>query len=158
MPAEPSGITKAVAKIPLRVPSTTPPTGLVGLLEQFSKAVSAVSAGIVSVGTGVIETVTGIVGDAVYLLTGDVLDNIDRDVKGLVTDFLQELARAGTTITAANSFENILRQITGGTGTTGDLDIPTPLEFVEGVVDAADDAIEDLADWLQKIINAIINK
>lgn len=158
MTAEPSGITKALVKKPVQVPATTLPTGLVGLLEQFSKLVSSVSAGLILVGTGVVETVTGIVGDAVYLLTGDALDNINKDIQGLVTEFLQELSRSGTTVTAANSFENILRQITGGTGTIGYEDVPTPLQFVGSVVDAAEDVMEGLADWLQKIVNAITNK
>ena len=116
----------------------------------------------ISVGPGVITTVTGLLGDAVALITGDRIDDTDGSVTVLVTEFLQSLAREGASQDAATSFENILRQITGGTGLPDSATAPTPLEFITTVVDGIENSVEDiftvLSDLLQKLLNAITGK
>lgn len=156
-PAAPSGLVKATPP-PAAVTPSPPSSALVDLLGQFTSVVTVVASGVIAVGAGVVATITGLVGEAVYLVTGDRSEDSDGIIGSLVTDFLQELAGQGATDSAATSFENILRQITGGTGVTGADTQPTPIDFVQGVVDAAEEIIETLADWLQKIINAITGR
>lgn len=156
-PAVPSGVTKAATFLP----ATTTEAGftLTDILAQFTSVITTVAAGVMSVGAGVVTTVTGLIDDAVSLITGAGGDDADGAITALVTEFLQNLATGGATADAAASFENILRQITGGTGLPEAVAAPTPQEFVEAVVNGIEDAVEDiftvLANLLQTLVNAI---
>jgi hypothetical protein len=156
--SKPASVSGLVRPAPPPAPVDVP-DGLPGVIGQFVKVITVVSEGVVAVGAGVITTVSDIIGQAVYLITGEKIDPTDATVRGQVTDFLQKLASGeGVSADAATSFENIIRQITGGTGVTGAGAVPAPLDFVQGAVDAAEELIETLAEWLQKIINAIIGR
>lgn len=135
------------------------PSGLPEIIAQFVKAIKAVSDRVIAIGQGVVSTVTDIIGKAVYLITGKEVEDTDGRVRSQVTDFLQKLAADdGVSEDAATSFENILRRITGGTGLTGTATVPTPINFVTNAVNAVENFIETLAEWLQKILHAIIGK
>ena len=150
-PATPSKVSAEVATSTAEVPS-----GLTDIITRFTKVITVVSTGVVSLGTGVIATVTDILAEAVYLITGQQIANADGKITTQVADFLTKLAvEDGVSNDAGTSFENILRQITGGTGTTAISTVPAPLDFVTNAVDAAENTIETLAEWLQKILNAI---
>lgn len=151
-PAAPSGVTKEVTATVTEIPTELP-----SLIAQFAKVITVVSSGVVAVGAGVIATVSDILAEAVYVITGEKIADVDGTVKNQVTDFLQKLAiDDGVSDDAATSFENIIRQITGGTGVTGTPTVPAPLDFVTAAIDAVEDAIETLAETLLRIINAII--
>ena len=153
-PAAPSGVSKEVTATVTDVPAELP-----SIIELFAKAITAVSEGAVAVGAGVIATVTDILGEAVYLITGTRIADVDGTINNQVTDFLQKLAiDDGVSDDAATSFENIIRQITGGTGLVGTTTVPTPMDFVSGAVNAVEDAIETLAETLLRIINAITGR
>lgn len=151
-PAAPSAVVK-------EIPTATPdeaPTGLAELLEQFAKIITVVSDGVLNTGTGVVDTVTDIVAQAVSLITGQPVDNTTGQVTSQVTDFLQKLAISpGVSDDAASAFESIVRQITGGTGSTALETIPSPLDFITNAVGGT---LENLADSFLKIINAILGK
>lgn len=151
--AELSGVAKAAASIPITIP--TVPTGLPDLLNQFVATVGVATGGIVAVGSGLIDDLTTIITDAVAAITGQAPDTTDGTVTGLVTQFLQHLESGGATTDAATSFENILRQLTGGTGTIDTATLPSPLDFVTSAVQGT---LDTLAEWLQQIINAITGK
>lgn len=151
-PAQKSG----VAPTATTVDTALLPTGLTEIIALFTKVITAVSGGAVALGTGVVDTVTGLIGDAVYLITGQEITDTDGKIKGQVTDFLQKLAITdGVSADAGAAFESVLRQITGGTGLTGTSAVPAPLDFVTTAVGALEDAIENLAEQLQKILAAI---
>jgi YVTN family beta-propeller protein len=150
-PAAPSGAVAEVATSVAEIPAELP-----DIVSRFAKVITVVSTGVVSLGSGVIATVTDILGEAVYLITGQQIANADGKVTTQVTDFLTQLAVGdGVTADAATSFENVLRQITGGTGITAISTVPAPLDFVTNAVNAAENTIETLSEWLQKILNAI---
>jgi YVTN family beta-propeller protein len=160
-PAVPSGITKA----PVALPAATTATGLVlpDVLQQFVSVITTVVNGGLAVSTGVITTVTEIIDNAVALITGDTGDDDDGSITALVTEFMQNLAiGGGATQDAATSFENIIRQITGGTGLPEAEAAPSPLEFITATVDAAGQAGEDifaaLAELLQTLVSAITGR
>ena len=150
-PAAPSGVVAPVATSVAEIPA-----GLPDIVTRFAKVITVVNTGVVSLGSGVIATVTDIIGEAVYLITGQEITNADGKITTQVTDFLTQLATGdGVTTDAATSFENVLRQITGGTGITSISTVPAPLDFVTNAVNAAENTIETLSEWLQKILNAI---
>lgn len=151
-PAKASGIVPTVATTTTEVPS-----GLPDIIAQFAKVITAVSTGVLAVGGGVVATVTDLIGEAVYLTTGQKISTTtDGTVKNQVTDLLQNLAKnEEVTTDAGATFENILRQITGGTGVTNLPAVPAPFDFITNVVNAVEGTIETLAEWLQKILNAI---
>jgi len=154
-PASVSGKAKDAA-IPRRPSTTETPLGLAEIMAQFSKVVTVVSDGVVAVGAGVIATLTDILNEAVYLITGSKIADTTA-AHAQVTDFLQKLASGdGVTNDAGSAFESVLRQITGGTGLTNLPSLPaTPLDFVTAAVGAIEGTIQTLAEWLQKILNAI---
>lgn len=158
--ATPSGITKAATFVPAT--ATAEGNTLTDILAQFASVVTTVAAGLISVGTGVVTTVTGLLDDAVSLITGDTGDDADGMITALVTQFLQNLAVGGATEDTAASFEGILRQITGGTGLPESMAAPTPLEFVDAVVNGVEDSVEDiftvLANLLQALVTAITGR
>lgn len=150
-PAAPSGAVPAITTITTEIPSELP-----DIIAQFVKVISVVSGGLLTVGTGVIGTVTDLLGQAVYLITGQKITTPGGVVEDQVTDFLKKLAADdGVTPDAGTSFENILRQITGGTGITTPATVPDPLDFVTAAVNAVEDTIETLAELLQDILRAI---
>jgi hypothetical protein len=154
------------------VPATPPgsaakdPDRLKSLIGQLTAIVNQVVSGALSVGFGVIDTVNGILLDAIAALTGETTTDLDGRIRALTTGFLRELGGTGVTATTASSLENLIRQITGGTGLTGGMvqgtTVGTPLEFIEQVVDAAGDVVEDvvegLSDLFAQIVNAITGK
>lgn len=161
-PATPSGITKAATFLPVTV--TDDGLTLIEVLEQFVSVVTTVTAGAISVGTGVITTVVKQLDDAIALITGDTGDDADGAITALVTEFLQNLSTGGgATADAALSFENILRQITGGTGLPESVSAPTAQDFVTAVVDGIgditiDDVFATLSSLLQTLVNAITGR
>ena len=153
-PAAVSGKAKDAA-IPRRPSTTETPLGLAEIMAQFAKVITVVSGGVVAVGAGVIATVTDIISESVYLITGQRVTDTTA-ASDQVTDFLQKLASGdGVSTDAGTAFENVLRQITGGTGLTNLPAVPAPLDFVNAAVDAVEETIQTLAEWLQKILNAI---
>lgn len=156
---EPKAAAPAAQLAPTTTTTTEVPEGLPGVLGQFAKVITVVSEGTLAVGAGVILTVTDLIGNAVLLLTGAKIVDTTA-AREQVADFLKKLAaNDGITDDAATAFENILRQITGGTApTTNVTDLPTPMDFISGAVNAVDDVLQTLAEILQKIINAIVGK
>ena len=154
--AVPSGLAPA----PSTPTTPTPPTALNPLLAQFTSVINVVTSGVMSVTNGVVSTVSLIISEAVRLITGNPVAQ-DQNVFGTVTDFLQNLARGGVSANSATSFENILRQVTGGTGRT-ETATTSPFQFVQTAISAAVDVVEDifetLAEWFQNILNAILGR
>jgi hypothetical protein len=142
------------------------PEKLKSLIGQLTAVINQVVSGALAVGVGVVDTVTGIILDAVAALTGDTTTDQDGRIRALTTGFLRELGGTGVTATTATSLENLIRQITGGTGLTGGMvqgtTVGTPLEFIEQVAEAAGDVVEDvvegLSDLFAQIVNAITGK
>lgn len=156
-PAVPSGLAPAATPNPV---TPTPPTALNPLLAQFTSVINVVTSGVVAVTAGVIGTVTNIISQAVRLITGSPVEE-NRTTTATVTTFLQNLAGGGVTDNSATSFENILRQITGGTGRT-ETATTSPFQFVQTAISAAVDVVENifetLSEWFQEILNAILGR
>lgn len=94
-------------------------------------------------------------------MTGTPVDLPGGEVRSLTTGFLQALAEDGPVASTATSLENLIRQITGGTGLTGGMvqgtAVTTPLEFVEQVADAAGDAAGEVLTGLSNLFAQIVN-
>jgi hypothetical protein len=131
------------------------------LIGQFTVVTNQVANGALSVNGGLVDTVNGILLAAVGAMTG--VEALDRDgkIKSLTTGFLQDLAEDGPTANTATSLENLIRQVTGGTGLTGGMvqgtAVTTPLEFIQEVVDAAGDAAEGVVTGLSNLFAQIVN-
>lgn len=153
-PAEPT----AAATQPKPSAATEVPVGLADLVTQFSKLLKVINSGLVSVNPGAVSSVTGLVEQTVRLITGEDI-SAGTSVVEQVTELLQKLAPGSgeqDLTKAAASFESILRQITGGTGSTASSDVPDPMAFLSDVLESTTEAAEDLADALQRIFSAIV--
>lgn len=153
-PAAASGLTKAEADATTTSPDTT---RLPALMTQLSALLNAVADNNVKVGLGLVDTTSAIIVESLFIITGKE-PIVSRSVTNLIIEFLQELYRQGEVTTAAAiSFENILRQLTGGTGLTGE-DDPTLLNFVQNVFQASTNLTVNLADWLRRIVRGILTR
>lgn len=137
------------------------PDLLRSLIGQLTAIINQVASGALAVGTGVVDTVNGILLDAVAALTGETTTDHDGGIRALTTGFLRDLGGTGATTTTATSLENLIRQITGGTGLTGGMvqgtTVGTPLEFIEQVAEAAGDVVEDVVEGLSNLFAQIVN-
>lgn len=148
-----SGLAKAATE-PTVAPEVDTIPELVG---QLTAVVNQIAGGDIKVGLGVVDTTVGILTEAVYVITGKKVE-ASRATVNLVIEFLQELARQGeVTAKSAITFENILRQLTGGTGLMGKED-PTILGFVQNIFQLPGDVVVNLADHLRRIVKGILTK
>jgi len=153
----------AATPAPAPAPGTTAadPDLLRRLVKQFTAVTNQVSTGALSINGGVVDTVNSLLLGAVAAMTGTPVDLPGGEVRSLTTGFLQALAEDGPVASTATSLENLIRQITGGTGLTGGMvqgtAVTTPLEFVEQVADAAGDAAGEVLTGLSNLFAQIVN-
>ena len=161
--ALPAGVAPTVPAVPAVAPGSAAkdPERLKSLVGQLTAIINQIASGALAVGAGVVDTVNGILLDAVAALTGETTTDHDGGIKALTTGFLRDLGGTGATATTATSLENLIRQITGGTGLTGGMvqgtTVGTPLEFIEQVAEAAGDAVEDVVEGLSNLFAQIVN-